>query len=125
MSLFKQIEGPTKNVLNQLLADPNLSSMVTYRKHLGQTFSVAHGHNVDTYEENTVPTLKLKHNQRSIATAQGDVEAGDPLFIFRYSDMPEGLSLKDQIVDESGAVLKVKDISDIFKLAVSITAEGV
>lgn len=124
MGLFKQIEGPTRNVLIQLLADTDLSAAVTYRKYMGQSFSEAHGHNVEVYDEVQVSALRLKHNRRTAETTQGQVEAGDPLFVFSYRDMPTGLSLKDQIVDADGAVLKVKDINNIFGLAVSITAEG-
>jgi hypothetical protein len=124
MGFFNQIEGPVKQVINDIINDPGLNQGITYRKFAGQEFSESHGHNVDTYEEYSVTTVQLRHNQRSVKEATANVEAGDPLFLFRYADLPDGVSLKDQIVSAEGATMKVKDISKIFGLAISITVEG-
>ena len=123
--IFGQIVAPTKAVLKQLLADTRLREKVTYKKFTGDAFSTALGYNVDAYEETTgIKTIRLRHNSKSVAVATAEIQAGDEVFVFLTDAFPEGASLKDQIKDGNGVIMKVKDIADAQKIATLVTVES-
>jgi len=124
MSLYTQVAGPTKAFLNQLMADKDLSRPVTYKRHKKTTFDETKGHNVTTWDSFPMPATKLLHNQRTVEVSNSKVEVGDSLFLIRGDDSPDGMTLKDQIVDEDGMKFRLKGIDNIFGIAVSITVDG-
>lgn len=132
MGFFNQIKGPVAQVVNQILNDPDLGAEVSYNLFSGQTFSETHGHNIDSYVEYQARAVQLKHSQKSILAMESqrgmldtpNVEAGDPMFLFRYADLPDGISLKDQIQDNNGNRMRVKAINKIFGLAIAVSCEG-
>lgn len=124
MGIFGSIQGPIRAVLNNLINDRDLREQVKYDKYTGQAFDSELGHEVNTYASTVPYCIRLQHNADSVKEATFEVQIGDNLFMFRGTDVPEGASLKDQIVDEAGLIYKVKDIQNIFGLAVSVTVEG-
>jgi len=124
MGLFSQIEGPVRAVLDDLFADEDLRDTIMYRKYSGQSFDDTVGHNVNTFSESSVYAIRLRHTHRSALAGVLNIQIGDELYMFRYDDLPIGLSLKDEIVDENGVTQKVKQIQPIFGLATAITIEG-
>lgn len=124
MGFFGAIKKPTKTILNQIFADQELSSVVTYRKFTGQTFDDSVGYNVDTFDESSITVVELKHGQESVFVQVGEVQVGDVLFLFKFDDFPLGYSLKDQIQDSTGNLYNLKKITPIFELAVVVTVDG-
>lgn len=124
MGFFSQIEAPIKAVLDQLFADTRLRDDVTYRKYTGQAWSDEDGASVSTFSESELPVIRLQHLQSSKFVGIGSIEAGDQLYLIRSTDAVEGMSLKDEILDEMGNTQKIKSLNDIFGLAMAITLEG-
>jgi hypothetical protein len=135
MGLFQQIQGPIKSVLNSLLADDDLSQAYTYRLYIGQVFNETLGYNVDTFRDTEVTGLLLMNPSKLTTpassgmaqTSQQDVpgflEMGDKIILFKWEDLPEGVSLKDQIITPEGETMVVKNIDRIFNLAASYKVE--
>jgi len=124
MGFCSQIEGPIKKVLDDLMADVDLRKQITYRRYDSQEFSKAAGHMVNSYTDSVIYALRLRHDNSSQIAGVGPVQVGDQLYLLRDSDAPSSMSLKDEIVDEFGVTQKIKDITPIFGLAVSVTVEG-
>lgn len=125
MSIFGQVVTSTKAVLKQLLDDAQLRELVTYRKWVSSAFDNAKGHNVAVYSDtDELKTIRLRHNSRSVAVANANVQVGDEVFVFLADDFPSDTSLKDLIVDADGIVMKVSSIDEIFGIAYSVTVES-
>lgn len=124
MGIFEQIRGPVESFLDQLLASTEFSEQITYRKWTGQSFDETLKHNVATYDETPIKTARMRHNSRSVKVATADIQVGDEVFIFKSIDVPEGMSLKDLIVDSTGLIMKVKAIDNIFDIAHAVTVES-
>lgn len=124
MGLMAQIRPPVMAVLNQLLSDGQLSKTVTYRKFSGQAWSESKGVDAETFVESAIDAIELRHNQKSIAAASSsELEVGDYMYVFRADDLPEGYSMKDQIV-VSGSVKRIKNIDNVFGMAVTMSVDG-
>jgi len=124
IEIFRQVKGPTESVLRQLLADTRLSEQVTYKRFDSESYNSSLGYNVASYTSYSLTGINLKHNSQSVAVATTKVQVGEPVYVFNAEDMPDGISLKDVIVDSKGNELKVKAIQNIFDIAVSITVES-
>jgi hypothetical protein len=128
MGLFSQISGPVKQVVAKLVSDPNMGKDVTYKRFVSSSFDNTLKRNVDVYQDFSIRGISLRHNRRSVQTAPGEIEVGDPIYLFKYDDFPPPEtpgSVRDLIVTEEGKILKVKEIQSIFELAVSVSVEGV
>lgn len=124
MGIFGQIKVPVVAALDELLNDEDFSAEVTYKRYTGQSFNEDEGHSVSTYSSTKITMSRLRHNARSALVATASVQVGDFVFICKADDVPEGMSLKDLIVDGDGNVFPVKDINNIFDMAVVINVES-
>jgi len=126
MGFFSQIQGPIKSVLRNIMGDEDLRVQITYRKYTGQAFDDSVGHTVDTFSESTLYAVRLSHTVKSalVGSGVGEIQVGDQLYLIQGDDAPDGMSVKDQIKDENGTIQKVKNVQDIFGLAVAVTIEG-
>ena len=124
MSFFSQIEGPTKAVLDQIFADPDLAKEITYRRFKSQQFDPAVKANVTLTDDIKLTVVRLSHTTASQLVGQGPIQVGDELYLINGPDVPEGMSMKDDIVDENGQEQTIKSINDIFGLATSVTIDS-
>jgi len=124
IEIFRQVKGPTESVLRQLLADTRLSEKVTYKRFDSEAYDRSLRYNVASYTSYSLTGINLRHNSKSVAVATSRVQVGEPVYVFNAEDIPDGISLKDVIVDENGNELKVKAIQNIFNIAVSVTVES-
>lgn len=125
MKVVSQIRGPVKSILNDLMSESPMMESLTYKKFQDQAFSVDSGFNVDTFVDYPVQGLRLRKRYGRATTPQGALERGDQFFVFRMSDLPEGISMKDKIVDENGKIYSIKEpIDKILDLAVTVTVDA-
>lgn len=124
MGIYSQIEGPIKRVLNDLFADEDLASDIRYRRFRDTAWSDADGAMVDRFRTFRIEGIRLRHTDRSKLVGIADIQIGDQLYLLRYEGAPNRMSLKDEIRDEFGNTQKLKDIANIFNLAIAITVEG-
>lgn len=125
MAIFGQIVPPTRAVLKRLLDDIQLRELVTYKKWVSASFDGVKGYNVAVYGDTVnLKTIRLRHNSRSVAVANANVQVGDEVFIFLADDFPNDTSLKDLIVDANGITMKVSSIDNIFNIAYSVAVES-
>ena len=122
--ISKQIEGPIRRVLDDLFSDTGLAANIDIVQRGLTTWDPETRQNVTAEETYTVAGIRLKHSKRSVAMSKSPgVQVGDRLYMIRYDDAPEGLSVNDVIVDD-GQTLDIKAIDRIFQYAYSITVEG-
>jgi len=125
MGLFGQVVPPIKKVLDALLADTQLRELVTYKKFASQEYDTVLKRNVvTTTDYAAVKAIRLRHTNESVQVFTGKLEVGDQLFIFKFDDLPTGLSLKDRIVDESSKIHNAKSVDNIFDIAITVTVDG-
>lgn len=125
MMPFSQIQKPVKRIINDLLSDELIAEPLIYKHFQGQAFSEEEGCNLDTFEDHEITGLRLRHSFRSAAVAQGPVEKGDQFFVFRFEDLPGGISMKDKIVDANEKIYSITaPVDKILDWAVAITVSG-
>lgn len=124
MSVFSQALLPVRKVINDLFADDFLATEITYRSYSGQSFDSIARVTVTSFTEKSITVVRLRHTDESARVGASQIQAGDQLYLFRYDDCPAKMSLKDEIEDEYGKIQMIKDINNIFKLAVAVTVEG-
>lgn len=129
MGFFSKIEGPVKKALNKLFSDPDLTVSISYKEYKGHT-KVGSRMVASFTSHSGLTAIRLKHTQKSQLLGSGidgvgAVEVGDQLYMFRYADVASIThSLKNEIVDENGSIQSIKDIRNIFNLALVITVAG-
>jgi hypothetical protein len=105
--------------------DPAIREFITYRLWVSQSYDSAQGHTVDSYTEySDTKTLRIRANADMTILNQAVLEAGDLLFVMDPADTPDGVSLKDQIVDANDRTYKIKDIKHVFEVATVFHVEG-
>lgn len=125
--MFDQIASAVKTILPKLYGDPLLAKIVTYRKYNGVSFDPTVGFNVERWKTYSVKAIKLTSPLQS-KTATGYeggrtvVQGGETLFMIKSEDLPDGISVKDSILDERNVTYNVKRIEPIFGLLTKITA---
>ncbi len=123
MQIFGKFEKKVKKVVAELIADPILGKNVTYRSFLAQTRDPSTGYLNPTFTDYGCRAVKLNHTQASQMQWTGAVDVGDLVFIFKPSDLPDHLSLKDR-VQYLGKDFAPKTIDEIFGIATCITVAG-
>lgn len=128
MGFFSQIEGPIKQVLDQIFADPGLNVEITYRLHTGQgSFDHSTGSRSDTFTDYTLTVVRLRHTQGSQLVGIANIQVGDELYLLKGEDISSiagDFSLKDEIVNENSVSQTIKSINDIFGLATAVTVNS-
>jgi len=117
----------TKSVVRQFLRDRGVRELVTYRQWTGQSFNQDQRCNVDVFSQTIeVPAIRLQAvDQVSDLPIGLALEAGRVVFMIDSADAPAAISLKDQIVDVSGAKFKIHSIRPIFGIVHAFVCEGV
>lgn len=82
------------------------------------------GRTESTFDEYKIKALRLRHGMKSLFVGQGEIEAGDQVYMILYENAPEGMSKKDEIIDENGDTQKPKGFNHIYDVAVAVTIEG-
>lgn len=124
MGIVGRVEYPVKRFIGSLLSDKKLSKDVLYRKYISSDFDATLGHNVVKYVDHRARAVKLAHTQESKAlSTSGEVQVGDIAFVFVASELPVGISLKDQVICPrlNGEIVNVKAIDEIFEIATIVT----
>ncbi len=121
VSMFTSVRGSITRALDLFYADDQLAPTVTYKLYAGTTDV---GDWVEEkYTEFSFQAIRTEHTVKSAKEAQGNVQAGETLYIIRSEDFPANASLKDVIVDLREQK-KVKDISNVFDVIHMVTVEG-
>ena len=124
MTILKSNLPAIKAAIEKLFQDPELKRDVTYKRFLEEEFSAALGHNVEAYTELEVTGCKFRSTAKTAAVQIGSIQIGEPVFLFRISDLGYGLSLKDIIQDQDGSIFKVKQIIPLHGIANEILVES-
>ena len=123
MTMFGDIKASVLPVLESFFTDTELARTIIYRRYVGETFSSELKYTVASYSDVTIPAIRMVHTARSAANAPGNVQAGQVLYMIRAEDAPDGMSLKDLIID-GDETLSVSVINDIFGIVFEITVEA-
>jgi hypothetical protein len=122
---FSQVREPVKRLMNDLLSDTAIAESLTYKQYQGQAFSESDGYNLDTFTDYDVTGIRSRKVRRSASVFQGSVEKGDHFFIFRLTDLPDSLSMKDKIVDAGDNVYSiVAPVEKILDLFVTVAVDA-
>jgi hypothetical protein len=123
--MISQVRKAILNMINAAMRDPKMKTLVVYRKFAStDPFDRAKGYLEVDFDESVIDSIKMKHDARSINfSGDNSLQVGQPVFIFKWEDLPAGVSLKDQI-QENGHVYKVKLIQPVFETVALITCEA-
>ena len=123
--IISQVRKAVLAMISQAMRDPRMETEITYRKFESQgDFDKSKGHPQNDYDEKALTAIKMFHDAKSINFAQpGDLQIGQPVFVFRFDDLPNGISLKDQI-KEGDSVYKVSHIQPYFETVALISVEA-
>jgi hypothetical protein len=133
MGIFAQIQSAVDSILPQLYEDEDLTTIVTWRKFSDSDFDEDAGVNVDTYTDFTnITAIKVEKevSSRSLwqtgqTSGSWGIASGDVIFLFRDQHVPEGVSIRDLIVDnDTGYTYSVKKIFPVFNLIVKVEVSG-
>lgn len=129
MGIFAQIQSAVDSILPQLYEDDDLTTTITWKRFLGNTFDEAQGVNVETYTDFTgIKAIKVEkeigtRNWQGNTRGQWDIASGDVVYLFRDQHVPEDVSVRDLIVD-GALTYSVKKIFPVFNLIVKVEVEG-
>jgi hypothetical protein len=122
--ISQQIDGPLNQFLDSLFSDTGLTKTIIVRSRGTLSWDPDTRQNVAIDVDHSVTAIQSRHNRRSVGSSHGTgVQVGDRLYVIRYDDAPENLSVNDVIVDDD-QTLDVKAIDRIFTYVYSITVEG-
>lgn len=124
MGIYKEIEAPVRAVVKQLVNDPGLQSLITYKKRTGRSYDETEKVHVTSFKSYTIKAVRLRHTDRSKLVGFTNISIGDQLYLIDYRNAPSRMSQLDEIVDEFGQTQDIQDITNIFNLAVAITVKG-
>ena len=110
--------------IKTVIEDPKLKKDVVYHRFKSESFDAVLGYNVEVYDELEITGCKFKATAKTGAVRESLIQIGEPVFLFRPADLGEPLSVKDQIVDEEGAVFKVKSVVPLHGIATEILVES-
>ena len=123
-TIFAAIQDPLKQLVAELVRAERLREEVTYRRYTGQVFDKNVGYTVNTYDNDKLGAVRMRHTQSSVKVSTSNVQVGDVLFLFDGVSFPVDSSLKDLVVDAKGNELGIKGIDPIFGFAVCVTIAG-
>jgi len=121
MSIFTSVRPSILRALDLFFADVLLAPVIVYKLYAGEV-DVGDWMQ-ESYTNSSFQAIRTVHTVASASEAQGDVQAGETLYIIRSADFPAGASLKDVILD-LGKLKKVKDISNVLDIIHMVTVEG-
>lgn len=129
MELINTVKRQAIPWIRKLIADPQLLSIVTYRRFSGQVFDSAQGHNVNTFDDFPLTGIETQHTKESldVSTRIGiyaKLQVGDRVFIFISDEMPSGVSLKDVVVSAGGIEYEIKSIMPIYGIVHFVIVGG-
>lgn len=128
MGIGSSITNAVNSILPSLYSDDVLSTSVTWKRFSDSGFDEAKGYNVETYDDFTVTAIRLEKEASARTTLQtppgaNAITLGDIVYMFRYPDLPDGISTKDLIVDGS-FVYQVEKIIPVFDLVTKVEVRG-
>ena len=123
MTMFGDIKDSIAPVLEEFFTDEELIREITYKKYTGESFDPVLKYTVATYDSKPIPAIRMLHTARTASVTPGAVQAGQVLYMLRTTDAPEGMSLKDMIVDGE-TIVAVSVINDIFGIVFEVTVEA-
>jgi hypothetical protein len=122
--LFKSVAPHIARILNDIISSEMVRVLVTYKKHTGDAFDSTTRRGKATFTSYTnTPTAKISHTTKSAAMLGSKIQSGDLMYVIQASDLPDGISLKDEIIDDT-KVMKILDIQWLFSFGVVLTARG-
>jgi len=133
MSIFAQIKSSVNSILPSLFDDPDLTTMVTWKRFENSAFNENTGVNEDTYKDfKSIPAIRVdkdistsKFVQNRLSASQMGLAVGDNAYLFEADSVPEGASIRDIIIEEStGMRYSVKRINPVFGLITKIEVKG-
>jgi hypothetical protein len=123
------IQNPIKMVLSMLMNTKLVGTQITYNRHLKDEFDREAKTGKATFDPfEDIPAARTSHSVESAAAiGKTNVEAGDTIYIVETVNVPDNISLKDEIV-EGTEVFSISHIQWIpqktFSLAVVFTCKG-
>jgi hypothetical protein len=125
--IFTEVKRQVDPTLDYLIGTSALGVSAMYKKYTGQTFNAVTKVAVDSYSDTALSGIKSFHTFNSAVVARNsaansEIQAGDVLYIFKFNDMPTGVSLKDRLV-EGGKTYNIKSIMPIAGIVYMITVE--
>jgi len=126
MGIVSVVRQPILTLIGSLLKDSLVGVEIIYKKYTSQAFDSAQGHNVSVYTDYPVTAVMLTHTIESVKLIAGTVQVGDKVFIFKQGDLPDGVSLADQIEYPvaSGIIMHVGSIDEVFDITTFVTVRG-
>jgi len=126
MGMFGQIRNSVNSILPRLYNDEDLVVEVTWRKFINSVFNDVLGFNEDTYVDYTVNAIKLEKENTSSGGVRSSgvaMSVGDIVYLFRYVDLPSGISTRDVIVEDSNPY-SVTKIYPVYELVTKVEVRG-
>lgn len=129
MFLLNSVRKQAVAWILRLREDPQLKDVVIYKKFVSRIYSEEVGHNIDTFDNYEIIAIKTEHTKESIDVAReypptSELQIGDRLYIFIPTELPEGISLKDELVGGDAKVYSIKSIQPIYGIVTLITVDG-
>jgi len=128
MGLFGQVKNSVNSILPGLFSDPDLAISVTWKVFSGSVFDEDQGVNVETYTDYVLSAIRIEKEIGSIQTKSVPpgpwmMSIGDVVYLFKSSDLPSGVSIRDGLVDGE-YTYGVKRILPIFNLITKVEVKG-
>lgn len=127
MGMFGQIRNSVNSILPRLYEDPELVTNITWRKYSGSAWNDAEGYAEETYVDYAIAAIKLEKENKSATSGTRStgvsMSIGDVVYLFQYTDLPDGISTRDVIV-ENGYSYSVEKIYPVFELVTKVEVKG-
>jgi hypothetical protein len=125
VGVIDQVRVQVLGVINMLMRDDTIKRSITYCKALGtQTWDDVKGAAIEQYDEVPVDVLELRHTENSIkAIGSSEIQVGDIVYVAKWNDLPEGVSLKDYLIVDD-VVKKIKVLNPAIETVTFITVAG-
>lgn len=131
MGLLSSVTPSVNALIDSLINDPLLKQSIVYKRFTGQgAFDDEVGYPPDAYEELSLDVMKLQHNSKSLKLLglESSVQAGDLVYVIRYSDLiPAGSALQKKdfgsqdILVVDGVDQHIDSIKWIFEFAAAVS----
>lgn len=114
--LFASVTPKIRNILEQIIGSALVNRTITWKLYQGDSFDSGAGYPVSQFTEYTgINAARTVHNTKSAKAVGGEVEVGDAMYLVRNEELPDGISMKDEIVDTDDSVtLKISNIQWVF-----------